>query len=55
MHKPKSVPGVLRRVITFASGATLLQVSSCAIDESTLTEFADLFAQALLTALTGST
>jgi len=55
MNKRKTIHGILRLVAAFASGATLLQVSSCTIDESTMTEFAILFAEALLTALTGST
>ena len=55
MHKRKSVPGILRRVTAFASGATLLQVSGCTVDETLLTDFANLAMEALLTALTGST
>ncbi len=54
MQKRKSVPGILRRVVALASGATLLQVSGCTIDETLLTDFANLAVEALLTALTGT-
>ncbi len=54
MYKRASITRVLRRVAAIASGATLLQVGSCTVDEALLTEFANLAAETLLTALMGS-
>lgn len=54
MLKLNGLPGILRRVVALASGATLLQASGCTIDETFLTNLANLVAEALLTALTGT-
>ncbi|UCC30417.1 MAG: hypothetical protein JSU86_19730 [Phycisphaerales bacterium] len=54
MQNRKSIPGILRRVVALTSGAMLLQASGCTIDETLLTDLANLVVEAFLTALTGA-
>ncbi len=54
MEERKSMLGVLRRVVLLTSGATLLQVTGCTIDQTLLTELADLVVQLLVTSLGGT-
>ena len=54
MYEKASITRVLRRIAAIASGATLLQIGSCTVDEALLTDFANVAAETILTALMGS-
>ena len=54
MQERKSMLGVLRRVVLLTSGATMVQVTGCTIDQTLLTELADLVVHLLVTSLGGT-
>ncbi len=54
MQERKSMLAVLRRVVLLTSGATMLQVTGCTIDQTLLTDLANLVVQLLVTSVTGT-